>query len=42
MTPEHEPREDWANAFEAAGPSDSDELLLEGAPNAFDQDEWEW
>ena len=42
ITPERKPREGWAKAFKSAGPSDSDELLLEGAPNAFDRNEGKW
>ena len=36
------PREGWNAAFEAAGSSDSDELLLENVSNEFDDAEWQW
>ena len=37
------PREGWEEAFTAAGPSDNDELLLEGLRgNEFDQEDWRW
>jgi antitoxin MazE len=41
LTPGARPREGWEEAFRAAGPSDSDELLLAGS-NRFDEEEWEW
>lgn len=36
------PRSDWDARFEAAGPSAQDELLLDGADSAWDNEEWEW
>jgi antitoxin MazE len=40
---EHGPRQDWEAAFQAAGSSASDELLLDGGiANAFDAEEWQW
>ncbi len=43
VSSERRPREGWAEAFNAAGPADNDELLLEAAaPNDFDQKEWRW
>ncbi len=37
------PREGWDAAFERAGSSATDQLLLEGlSPNRFDHEEWEW
>ena len=43
ISPDRKPRQGWAEAFAAAGPSDEDPLLLEpiGA-NEFDKEEWEW
>jgi antitoxin MazE len=41
LTPGSRLREGWEEAFRAAGPSDSDELLLAGS-NRFDEEEWEW
>jgi antitoxin MazE len=35
-------RSGWREAFKAAGSSESDALLLEADPNAFDQEEWTW
>jgi antitoxin MazE len=40
--PEDRPRRGWAAAFRKAGTSEADELLLEGAPNRFDREEWKW
>ena len=42
ITSARHPREGWAEAFAASGPSTNDELLLEGFSNKFDNDEWEW
>ena len=40
---EHRPRQGWEEAFLAAGPSFSDELLLEALPSsAFDRKDWRW
>jgi antitoxin MazE len=40
---EHRPRQGWDEAFIAAGPSSSDELLLEVLPSsAFDREDWRW
>jgi antitoxin MazE len=37
------PREGWAEAFRAAGPSAHDELLLDTLPmNQFDREDWQW
>lgn len=35
-------RSGWREAFETAGSSESDALLLETEPNVFDQEEWTW
>jgi antitoxin MazE len=35
-------RAGWGEAFERAGASAEDELLLEGVKNEFDGEEWEW
>lgn len=41
--PKRRVREGWAKAFEAAGASKHDELLLDVAgQNDFDLMEWEW
>lgn len=43
ISAERRPREDWGNAFLAAGSSAHDELLVETAePNEFDRKEWKW
>lgn len=43
LLPEHRPRQGWEEAFMAAGPSSSDELLLEPLPgSAFDREDWRW
>lgn len=37
------PRQGWDAAFQAAGPADSDELLIDdGLQNEFDRHEWKW
>jgi hypothetical protein len=37
------PRQEWADAFQAAGPPAGDDLLFEAsAANRFDRDEWHW
>lgn len=36
------PRSDWDARFNAAGESTQDELLLDGADSAWDNEEWEW
>lgn len=43
ISPERRPRQDWAEAFRAAGPAVRDELLLEiTEPNEFDRKDWQW
>jgi len=43
VTPEHRTRQGWEEAFRAAGPAASDELLLDTLPaDDFDRDEWKW
>jgi antitoxin MazE len=43
VSSERRPREGWAEAFNAAGSAENDELLLEpAAPSDFDQKEWRW
>ena len=43
ISPERRPRQGWAEAFEAAGSSERDELLFRvEAPNDFDREEWQW
>jgi len=42
ISSERKPREGWSEAFRAAGPSDSDELLIPDLPNVFDNEEWQW
>jgi antitoxin MazE len=43
VSPQRTPRQEWEEAFRAAGPSADDELLLEGAGlNEFDRKEWKW
>jgi len=43
IAPARLPRQGWKEAFEAAGSSEGDELLLDSAaPNDFDREEWEW
>ena len=40
---ERRPRQDWEEAFSAAGPSSADELLLDAMPaGAFDREDWRW
>ncbi|HKF39506.1 MAG TPA: AbrB/MazE/SpoVT family DNA-binding domain-containing protein [Candidatus Acidoferrum sp.] len=36
------PRAGWGEAFERAGASAEDELLLDPVTNEFDREEWEW
>jgi antitoxin MazE len=36
------PRQGWEEAFRAAGSPERDELLLAGAANEFDREEWTW
>lgn len=37
------PRDGWTEAFQAAGATTGDELLLENTPaNEFDSREWKW
>ena len=43
IAPDRKPRDGWAAAFERAGSSANDEILLaELPPNRFDEDEWRW
>lgn len=42
LLPERSARQGWEEAFIAAGPSSSDELLLEALPSAFDREDWRW
>lgn len=43
ISPERRPRQDWAEAFRAAGLAAQDELLLEIAEaSEFDRKEWRW
>lgn len=43
ISPGRRPREDWDEAFRAAGAAREDELLLEGArASEFDREEWKW
>jgi antitoxin MazE len=43
ISPKRSSRQGWAEAFRAAGSSEHDEFLLEGAaPNEFDREEWQW
>ena len=43
ISPERRPRQGWEDAFRAAGPTGSEELLLDGLPpNEFDLKEWQW
>ena len=43
LSPEIAPRAGWEEAFQAAGDSSGDDLLLEpSAPSNFDREEWEW
>jgi antitoxin MazE len=43
ISPDRAPRQGWDEAFRAAGPSDSDPLLLASVPpNNFDRAEWKW
>jgi antitoxin MazE len=42
IAPARLPREDWEEAFRAAGSSAHDELLLETPSSQFDREEWRW
>jgi len=43
IAPQRRPRQGWADAFRAAGPSEKDELLLDPTGvNEFDVKEWRW
>ena len=42
ISPRRRPRQGWKEAFRAAGPPEGDELLLSGAANDFDHEEWTW
>lgn len=43
ISPGRRPRHRWKEAFQAAGGSIHDELLLNGeAPSEFDSKEWQW
>ena len=39
---ERRPRTGWEEKFRAADSCEQDELLLDTAPNEFDQKEWRW
>ena len=43
ISPERRPRQGWEEAFLAAGPPASDELLLrDAAASEFDRKDWKW
>ncbi len=43
VSPERRPRQNWGEAFRAAGHAAYDELLLETAgSNEFDREGWRW
>ena len=43
ISPERRPRQGWEEAFRAAGPPASDELLLRhAAASEFDRKDWKW
>ena len=42
IAPARLPREDWDEAFRAAGSAAHDELLLETPSSQFDREEWRW
>lgn len=42
ISPQHPPREGWAEQFRAAGTSIGDDLLLDAGTNEFDRKEWRW
>ncbi len=43
ISPERRPRQDWDEAFRAAGPAAHEELMLEIVEaNEFDREEWRW
>jgi len=43
ISPERRPRQDWEEAFRAAGSAINDEHMLEtAAPNEFDRKGWKW
>jgi len=42
IAPARLPREDWEEAFRAAGSSVHDELLLDTPSSQFDREEWRW
>jgi antitoxin MazE len=43
ISPDRTPRQGWDEAFQAAGPSTDDPLLLEGLPpDQFEREEWTW
>jgi len=42
ISSERQPRSGWEAQFRAAGPSSSDELLLDVSQTKFDSEEWRW
>jgi antitoxin MazE len=43
MVPDHQPRQDWDEAFRRASASAKNEVLLGTLPpNEFDHNEWQW
>ncbi len=42
ISPERRPRQDWNEAFRAAGSASEDEILLQSGSNEFDREEWRW
>ncbi len=43
VSPQRAVRHGWDQAFEQAGASGKDELLLDSVPaNTFDREEWKW
>ena len=43
IAPDRRPRQDWEQAFQRAGSSAKDEVLLDRVPmNEFDRKEWQW
>jgi antitoxin MazE len=43
ISPHRAPRQDWDEAFRAAGAAEDDKLVLESLPpGKFDREEWKW
>lgn len=42
ISPEHQPRQGWREAFRSADAGHQEERLLPDFPNAFDEEEWQW